>query len=158
MVTLFTPSYLDPPVDVLVDDEDLTFLGETLSIAFLRTANDVTFITREDGARMATNQRYTRPWHTGETATAFSCTVRHQDGTLRTDIDSATFTLTNRANNAKLIDAADCQTAADGVVAYLPDANQMTTACLFLAQFTVTLASGYVLPTMLIEGEIEASL
>jgi hypothetical protein len=168
-LTAITPSIvLTVQGDYLtLDDVRISHLGPALYIASptgstiiteVIDAGDPLFVTRDDGSIMALHSTITRPWHVGETATPFAITIRHQDGALRDDIETATFTLVNRANNAKLIDAGQCQYAANGVLSYRPTADEMATACLFRAQFTATLTTGYVLPLMLIEGEIEASL
>jgi len=143
-------THVDDPL--FVEDAD----GEVITRVVVTAP--VTFVTREDGSPVALRKAFTKPWHTGETATPFSITVRHQDGTPRTDIAYARFTLVNVANDTTLIDAQPCQTVVDGVLAYRPSAGQMATACLFSAQFTATLDTGYVLPSFIVEGEIEASL
>lgn len=168
MLSFITTSHVVTGIGavVTVDGDGLTFGGEPVFIvdgsvgelAALVAAAPVNFVTRKNGSIMAINARFPQAWHTGETATAFAITVRHYDGTARDDIASATFTLVNRANNAKLIDSQACQTVANGILSYRPSAPEMATACLFLAQFTATLDTGYVLPTIYIEGEIEASL
>lgn len=108
---------------------------------------------------MAINKRYTYVWHTGETATPFTATMKDAYGVARTDIASATFTLVNTADGEVLIDDEDCQSVSGGVLTYRPTADDMATACRFLAQFTVTITgTGLIEPSIHIEGEIEQSL
>jgi len=109
---------------------------------------------------MAINPRFiNHVWHVGETATPFEVQVVDANGTARTDIASATFTLIDTSDGTVLIDAEDCQSVTNGLLSYRPGALEMATACKFLAQFVATLSvSGYVLPTFHIEGEIEDNL
>lgn len=169
MVTFTTPSIVRTTIGFLLtfEDGELTVSGDDLIVAdstgdttvsVVRAAADLNIVCRQDGSIMSINKRFGTPWHTGETASPFAITVRHYDGTVRSDIVSATFTLVNRADSTKLIDAEDCQLVSAGVLSYRPIAEQMDTACLFLAQYTATLDTGYVLPTIFIEGEIEESL
>lgn len=168
MVSLATPTKNRTIVGsyVLHEGDDITFDGLPLfiedaageEITFLVDAPTVTIVTRQSEGAVAIHPRFGYTWHVGETASPFAITVRHQDGTARTDIAFATFTLTNRVTGTKLIDAQSCQIVADGVLSYRPTALEMATACLFLAQYRATLATGEVLPTLQVEGEIEANL
>jgi hypothetical protein len=107
---------------------------------------------------MAINARESYVYHVGETATPFRCFILSSDGTAMTDIASATFTLANRDTGDVLIDAAVCQSVSDGILLYYPEADDMATACRFIAQFTATLSGGAVLPTRHYEGEIEEDI
>ncbi len=108
---------------------------------------------------MATNQRYTHhTWHVGETATPFTWTLKNSDGSARSDVASATFTLVDADSGAVLIDAEDCQSVDGGVLSYRPSAGEMSTACRFIAQFIATLDDDEVLPTIHIDGEIGQTL
>jgi len=107
---------------------------------------------------MAINKRYTRAWQTGETATPFTLTMHDGNGSARTDIASATFTLINRDTGTTLVDDEACQSVAGGVLTYRPSLENMQTPCRFLAQFTATLETGLVEPKVHIEGEIEQRL
>lgn len=107
---------------------------------------------------MAVNKRYTYVWHVGETASPFSVQVTTARGP-RVDLESATFTLIDRDSSTILVHAKPCQTVSvDGLLAYAPTAAEMQTACRFMAQFTATTYAGTVLPTIHIEGEIEANV
>jgi hypothetical protein len=109
---------------------------------------------------MALNKKYSYVWHVGETATPFTWQMKDSNGDARTDVASATFTLVSREDGEVIVNAAACQSVAAGLLSYTPAAEDMETACRFLAQFTATLDDDddSVLPTVLIEGEIEASL
>lgn len=167
MVTLITPTKLSTILGsyVIFDGEPLTFDGVPVfiedpageEITIVIDSPTVTIVAGETERTMI-NPRFGYTWHIGETAIPFAITVRHRDGSARTDIASATFTLVNRANDTKLIDAQACQVVANGVLSYKPAAPEMATACLFLAQYSATLATGETLPTLHVEGEIEANL
>lgn len=109
---------------------------------------------------MALNKRYTYVWHVGETATPFTWQLKDTLGNARADVASATFTLVDRDGGEVLIEAEDCQSVEGGLLSYTPVAEDMETACRFLAQFTATLEDDEdsVLPSPLIEGDIQENV
>lgn len=108
---------------------------------------------------MALNKRYSYTWHTGETGTAFTFPMRDSQGVGRTDVTSATFTLVDRDTGETVIDAVDCDVSEEGLLSYLPSAEDMATACRFLAQFTATTGDDDLIePSPFYEGEIIESL
>lgn len=107
---------------------------------------------------MSVNLKYDYVWHVNETATPFPGQCIDARGAARTDIASATFTLTNADTDAVLIDGAACQSVTGGLLTYAPSSGEMATACRFLAQFRAVTNSGGVLYSAHIEGEIEANL
>ncbi len=113
---------------------------------------------------MAINKRFRYTWHVGEVDVPFTYQMVDDQGLPRTDIASAVFILVDNSPESAtygelLIDSQACQSVAGGLLSYTPTAPEMATACRFLAQFVATLSlTGYVLPTLHFEGEIEASL
>ena len=152
MLNFTTPSLAQTLLTPQLDGPDL-YVTSTIVAASLNT-----FTTKADGSVMTINPRFTHAWHAGETATPFAITVRHQDGTVRADMVSATFTLVNALTGVKLIDAQPCEPVLAGVLAYRPTAPELASPCLFRAQYKATLDTGHVLPTFIVEGEILANL
>ena len=65
---------------------------------------------------------------------------------------------TNGAPTTPVLIATQPTSVSSGLLSYKPSSIQMQVAAKFLAQFIATLTNGDVLPTVYVEGEIEANL